>query len=121
QRVPPAGGGDVPAERDVDPGDAGREHRAAAGFAGVVPGDAGAGVPRPGGAGGRSGTDRGGTGDGCLRVDGPRAAAAVRAGRDADAARSEEHTSELQSPYDLVCRLLLEKKKAKKPVNSLPL
>src|SRR5437867_12823628 len=28
-------------------------------------------------------------------------------------ARSEEHTSELQSPYDLVCRLLLEKKKNK--------
>src|SRR5437867_10740286 len=27
------------------------------------------------------------------------------------AGRSEEHTSELQSPYDLVCRLLLEKKK----------
>src|SRR6266516_6788124 len=25
--------------------------------------------------------------------------------------RSEEHTSELQSPYDLVCRLLLQKKK----------
>src|SRR5574340_318438 len=25
--------------------------------------------------------------------------------------RSEEHTSELQSPKDLVCRLLLEKKK----------
>src|SRR5207248_9378858 len=25
------------------------------------------------------------------------------------ACRSEEHTSELQSPYDLVCRLLLEK------------
>src|SRR5207248_4373943 len=25
-------------------------------------------------------------------------------------ARSEEHTSELQSPYDIVCRLLLEKK-----------
>src|SRR5437867_12248591 len=30
------------------------------------------------------------------------------------ALRSEEHTSELQSPYDLVCRLLLEKKKKKK-------
>src|SRR5207248_4258941 len=30
--------------------------------------------------------------------------------------RSEEHTSELQSPYDLVCRLLLEKKKASRPV-----
>src|SRR5437867_5799832 len=27
-----------------------------------------------------------------------------------DHERSEEHTSELQSPYDLVCRLLLEKK-----------
>src|SRR5207248_6709143 len=27
--------------------------------------------------------------------------------------RSEEHTSELQSPYDLVCRLLLEKKNKK--------
>src|SRR5207248_5014500 len=27
--------------------------------------------------------------------------------------RSEEHTSELQSPYDLVCRLLLEKEKTK--------
>ena len=27
-------------------------------------------------------------------------------------ARSEEHTSELQSHHDLVCRLLLEKKKA---------
>src|SRR5207248_7672963 len=26
------------------------------------------------------------------------------------ALRSEEHTSELQSPYDIVCRLLLEKK-----------
>src|SRR5207248_9287107 len=30
-----------------------------------------------------------------------------------DRARSEEHTSELQSPYDLVCRLLLEKKNRK--------
>src|SRR5207248_11496719 len=29
----------------------------------------------------------------------------------APAYRSEEHTSELQSPYDLVCRLLLAKKK----------
>src|SRR5207248_11698019 len=31
--------------------------------------------------------------------------------RDVSHTRSEEHTSELQSPYDLVCRLLLEKKK----------
>src|SRR2546426_3140436 len=45
----------------------------------------------------------------------------VLAGRDAEGAvaqdvpvavvRSEEHTSELQSPCNLVCRLLLEKKK----------
>src|SRR5690348_17469800 len=30
-------------------------------------------------------------------------------------ARSEEHTSELQSPVHLVCRLLLEKKKSNPP------
>src|SRR5437867_7390077 len=41
---------------------------------------------------------------------------AIRYSREAEALetaggiRSEEHTSELQSPYDLVCRLLLEKK-----------
>src|ERR1039457_1189875 len=29
--------------------------------------------------------------------------------------RSEEHTSELQSPCNLVCRLLLEKKKKQEP------
>src|SRR2546426_10924575 len=33
--------------------------------------------------------------------------------RDRRPARSEEHTSELQSPCNLVCRLLLEKKKKK--------
>src|SRR5207249_11312033 len=31
--------------------------------------------------------------------------------------RSEEHTSELQSRFDLVCRLLLEKKKKKQQGN----
>src|SRR5256885_6450852 len=41
--------------------------------------------------------------------EGPLAAARRR---DADH-RSEEHTSELQSPCNLVCRLLLEKKKNK--------
>src|SRR5205807_10350696 len=40
----------------------------------------------------------------------PRAASC---GRDV-VLRSEEHTSELQSPCNLVCRLLLEKKKKKK-------
>src|SRR5258708_27820702 len=33
--------------------------------------------------------------------------------------RSEEHTSELQSPDHLVCRLLLEKKKKKKAMRTL--
>src|SRR5271168_5630839 len=38
----------------------------------------------------------------------------LASGRVGGLRRSEEHTSELQSPYDLVCRLLLEKKKKKK-------
>src|SRR5256885_3089934 len=33
--------------------------------------------------------------------------------------RSEEHTSELQSPCNLVCRLLLEKKKKKQSDDAL--
>src|SRR3954468_22302913 len=41
------------------------------------------------------------------RLDGERAIAA----RGRDDLRSEEHTSELQSRRDLVCRLLLEKKR----------
>src|SRR6516164_5700073 len=36
------------------------------------------------------------------------------AARDPD--RSEEHTSELPSQFQLVCRLLLEKKKSEKPI-----
>src|SRR2546428_3463042 len=43
-----------------------------------------------------------------------RAAGAGRRGRP----RSEEHTSELQSRSDLVCRLLLEKKKNKETLKS---
>src|SRR6266576_6453288 len=38
-------------------------------------------------------------------------ATACDAGPDRSVPRSEEHTSELQSRRDLVCRLLLEKKK----------
>src|SRR2546430_7592242 len=34
--------------------------------------------------------------------------------------RSEEHTSELQSQSNLVCRLLLEKKKQNTPVTPIP-
>src|SRR5947208_12226471 len=40
-----------------------------------------------------------------------------RSPRSGSAKRSEEHTSELQSPDHLVCRLLLEKKKKKKKKN----
>src|SRR5690348_18078687 len=36
-----------------------------------------------------------------------------------DEPRSEEHTSELQSPVHLVCRLLLEKKKTKTITSTL--
>src|SRR5256885_11070166 len=43
----------------------------------------------------------------------------IERGRGPGRGRSEEHTSELQSPCNLVCRLLLEKKK-KKLYNSLP-
>src|SRR3990170_7042479 len=41
----------------------------------------------------------------------PRNRARARAGCSRPIRRSEEHTSELQSPDHLVCRLLLEKKK----------
>src|SRR5436190_12700701 len=45
----------------------------------------------------------------------PEAGLGLRHARDLPlAARSEEHTSELQSHSDLVCRLLLEKKKNNK-------
>src|SRR5699024_11873547 len=41
----------------------------------------------------------------------PDADAGARSARTVGIIRSEEHTSELQSRFDLVCRLLLEKKK----------
>src|SRR2546430_5783850 len=44
---------------------------------------------------------------------------APREGELADPLRSEEHTSELQSQSNLVCRLLLEKKKKKSNHNTL--
>src|SRR5437762_7105242 len=44
---------------------------------------------------------------------GPAGRGLTRMGHPHDPVRSEEHTSELQSPMYLVCRLLLEKKKKK--------
>src|SRR5438876_6709598 len=57
--------------------------------------------------------------DGRVHSDGGRSRPAASAGNSMPVAapnpksrnRSEEHTSELQSPVHLVCRLLLEKKK----------
>src|SRR5689334_24307780 len=49
--------------------------------------------------------------DAGLRVDQPGAEGVVHALDERDRERSEEHTSELQSQFHLVCRLLLEKKK----------
>src|SRR5260370_14251292 len=56
----------------------------------------------------------------CAGGGGGHAASAADAGSDeacagCQARRSEEHTSELQSHLNLVCRLLLEKKKSSKP------
>src|SRR5205807_6644288 len=59
-------------------------------------------APRARGAGGPAG----------LRVSALSQARPAHAG--GGAARSEEHTSELQSPCNLVCRLLLEKKKERR-------
>src|SRR2546429_3764173 len=52
-----------------------------------------------------------GCGQGIGVVDAVRPAAEVVARLKREYARSEEHTSELQSRLHLVCRLLLEKKK----------
>src|SRR5690348_17834438 len=51
----------------------------------------------------------------CRRSSAPSIASASRAATSSSCStsRSEEHTSELQSPVHLVCRLLLEKKKKK--------
>src|SRR2546426_10605116 len=47
-------------------------------------------------------------------VGNPHVRSRLRAGEVVLDLRSEEHTSELQSPCNLVCRLLLEKKKKKR-------
>src|SRR2546426_4921902 len=70
-----------------------------------------AGIPRPRG---RRRDDRPARGDGSSHRD--LLAEHVEV---SGAWRSEEHTSELQSPCNLVCRLLLEKKKKKKTTNKV--
>src|SRR5256885_3161846 len=50
----------------------------------------------------------------CLRIEARHDPAARRVLHEVEP-RSEEHTSELQSPCNLVCRLLLEKKKKNIP------
>src|SRR5438132_8735468 len=60
-----------------------------------------------------TGTGAAGTGPAATPATGTgeRATGTGRGGRGRSGSRSEEHTSELQSHSDLVCRLLLEKKK----------
>src|SRR2546421_2964298 len=55
--------------------------------------------------------DRAGPGMGARRPHRRRLPLRLQPVSGADVERSEEHTSELQSRSDLVCRLLLEKKK----------
>src|ERR1035438_10666602 len=55
---------------------------------------------------------------GAMRIDG-KVVLITGASEGIGAARSEEHTSELQSLRHLVCRLLLEKKKQKKTLSSV--
>src|SRR5438105_9581940 len=57
----------------------------------------------------RRSSDLSGLASGSLRCC--RGSPIIRSSLPASRARSEEHTSELQSRVDLVCRLLLEKKK----------
>src|SRR5690349_23290615 len=69
----------------------------------------------------RRGSESGRLGMAGAAVVGPTKVEEIRAptrspGRPSPSLRSEEHTSELQSRRDLVCRLLLEKKKRKKNV-----
>src|SRR3989454_2568649 len=82
----------------------------------------GAAVARdPGGARGAESPRRSGSGRRTIvgldrrAVEGPRPDDRLRRGD----SRSEEHTSELQSPCNLVCRLLLEKKKVSRTAGSL--
>src|SRR5699024_12714131 len=67
---------------------------------------------QPGGCGGSAGRDDGSADNGSKR--GRPGGGTGSPDAWGDRKRSEEHTSELQSRFDLVCRLLLEKKKRKK-------
>src|SRR5699024_11500253 len=53
-------------------------------------------------------------GDGIVRTIAMGSTEGLKRGLSVTSTRSEEHTSELQSRFDLVCRLLLEKKKKKR-------
>src|SRR5438876_11719558 len=56
---------------------------------------------------------------GLIRIDLDAMTLARPHGADIAILRSEEHTSELQSPVHLVCRLLLEKKKSRSGPDSI--
>src|SRR5207249_11201570 len=70
--------------------------------------------PRPEESLGQAQSFHGGGGRGGIRAQSRERRGGARGRDGGDRGRSEEHTSELQSRFDLVCRLLLEKKKKKK-------
>src|SRR5207248_7984246 len=77
-----------------------------------------------GGPGGGRPADRGDGGRGHGAREHVRGAArapgrAPRGGAGSSNVSSEEHTSELQTPYDLVCRLLLEQKNKKHKTSNI--
>src|SRR5438270_9264877 len=53
------------------------------------------------------------------KLEGPETGGPTARGQPSKVNRSEEHTSELQSQSNLVCRLLLEKKKKHKPTSNM--
>src|SRR5437879_7933474 len=99
--------GSDPEQQDEDTGD--RRHL---GYKDTYPGGGGGGwsTGSPG-TGARSSVSTATCGSNCriIRTNAPRCPGSPR---------SEEHTSELQSPMYLVCRLLLEKKKKRSKIIS---
>src|SRR2546428_14044005 len=124
---PVPAGADRPRQARETPG-GGRATRARQPMDGAAPASEPACARRPGADRAREVGSRGGagSGDACLLTRSssapspfatPRSRISTRSPRSGRDPRSEEHTSELQSRSDLVCRLLLEKKKKINNIN----
>src|SRR5207249_6193836 len=88
----------------------------------TTPNPTGLRLPRSPGSIGCEVCSSGGGNEGIVRgiEDAAIEVAEVRASRKVAKVRSEEHTSELQSRFDLVCRLLLEKKNRHSSILTFP-